>query len=81
MSTLTIVNNNGEHEVHSVRIDDGHISVLSIEDGSTIKMAEMESLFPGFKEIIKSADSTLSLLENLQSLRGDYIWAHVSGKL
>lgn len=79
--TLKIVNNDKLHEVHSVRIDDGHIEVIAIEDGSDVKISDMEELFPDFKEIIDNATDTVELLAALQQTNSDYIWAHVSGKL
>ena len=79
--TLKIVNNDLTKEVHSVRIDDGVITVIAIEDGSDVKIADMEELFPDFKEIIDNATDTVELLAALQQTNPDYIWAHVSGKL
>lgn len=79
--TLKIVNNDSTKEVHSVRIDDGVVSVIAIEDGSDVKIAEMEKLFPNFKEIVDNATDTVELLAALQQTNSDYIWAHVSGKL
>ena len=79
--TLKIVNNDLTKEVHSVRIDDGVITIIAIEDGSDVKIADMEELFPDFKEIIDNATETVELLAALQQTNPDYIWAHVSGKL
>lgn len=79
--TLKIVNNDLTKEVHSVRIDDGRIEIISIETGTNVSMSDMEELFPGFKSIIDSATDTASLLAALQQTNADYIWAHVSGKL
>lgn len=79
--TLKIVNNDLTKEVHSVRIDDGVITVIAVEDGSDVKIADMEELFPDFKEIIDNATDTVELLAALQQTNPDYIWAHVSGKL
>ncbi|QGR75593.1 hypothetical protein [Acinetobacter lwoffii] len=79
--TLKIVNNDLTKEVHSVRIDDGVITVIAIEDGSDVKISEMEELFPYFKEIIDNATNTVELLATLQQTNDKYIWAHVSGKI
>lgn len=79
--TLKIVNNDLTKEVHSVRIDDGVITVIAIEDGSDVKLSEMEKTFPNFKEIVDNATDTVELLAALQQTNSDYIWAHVSGKL
>lgn len=79
--TLKIVNNDLTKEVHSVRIDDGVITVIAVEDGSDVKIADMEELFPDFKESIDNATDTVELLAALQQTNPDYIWAHVSGKL
>ena len=79
--TLKIVNNDLTKEVHSVRIDDGVITVIAIEDGSDVKISDMEELFPDFKNIIDNATDTASLLAALQQTNSGYIWAHVSGKL
>lgn len=78
---LKIVNNDLTKEVHSVRIDDGVITVIAIEDGSDVKISDMEELFPDFKEIIDNATDTVELLAALQQTNDKYIWAHVSGKL
>lgn len=79
--TLKIVNNDLTKEVHSVRIDDGVITVIAIEDGSDVKLSDMEKTFPNFKEIVDNATETVELLAALQQTNPDYIWAHVSGKL
>lgn len=79
--TLKIVNNDLTKEVHSVRIDDGVITVIAIEDGSDVKLSDMEKTFPNFKEIVDNATETVELLAALQQTNSDYIWAHVSGKL
>lgn len=79
--TLKIVNNDLTKEIHSVRIDDGVITVIAVEDGSDVKLSEMEELFPDFKEIIDNATDTVELLVALQQTNSDYIWAHVSGKI
>ena len=79
--TLKIVSNNREKEVHSVRIDDGVITVIAVEDGSDVKISDMEKTFPGFKEIVDNAAETVELLTALQQTNDKYIWAHVSGKL
>lgn len=79
--TLKIINNDLTKEVHSVRIDDGVITVIAVEDGSDVKIADMEELFPYFKEIIDNATNTAEILAALQQTNPDYIWAHVSGKL
>ena len=79
--TLKIVNNDLTKEVHSVRIDDGVITVIAVEDGSDVKIADMEELFPDFKNIIDNATDTVELLTALQQTNPNYIWAHVSGKL
>ena len=79
--TLKIVNNDLTKEVHSVRIDDGVITVIAVEDGSDVKIADMEELFPDFKNIIDNATDTVELLTELQQTNPNYIWAHVSGKL
>lgn len=79
--TLKIVSNNGQAEVHSVRIDDGVITIIAIADGADVHIDEMESLFPNFTNIIHSASETSVLLGELQRANSDYIWAHVSGKL
>ena len=41
--TLKIVNNDLTKEVHSVRIDDGVITVIAVEDGSDVKISDMDS--------------------------------------
>ena len=79
--TLKIANNDGQNEVHSVRIDDGVITVIAIEDGTDVKIENMEELFPDFKETINNATDTTSLLAALQQTNDKYIWVHVSGKL
>lgn len=79
--TLKIVNNDGQQEVHSVRIEDGIITVISIEDGERILISDMEEIFPDFKSIIDSASNTLEILNGLTLTNPNYIWAHVSGKL
>lgn len=79
--TLKIVNNDLTKEVHSVRIDDGVITVIAIEDGSDVKLSDMEKTFPNFKEVVDNATDTVELLAALQQTNPDYIWAHVSGKL
>lgn len=79
--TLKIVNNDLIHEVHSVRIDDGVVTVIAIADGSNVDISEMEDLFPEFKEIIDKAIDTEDLLIKLHQTNLDYVWAHVSGKL
>ncbi|UJA01000.1 hypothetical protein [Acinetobacter johnsonii] len=79
--TLKIVNNDGQNEVHSVRIDDGRIEIISIETGVNVPISEMEEIFPNFKTIIDSASKTSELLDGLTQTNSDYIWAHVSGKL
>lgn len=79
--TLKIVNNNGQHEVHSVRIDDGRIEVILIESGENISLLDMEEIFPGFKVAIDKSESMLQVIENLTLLNAGYVWAHVSSKL
>ena len=79
--TLKIVNHNGNNEVHSVRIDDAVVSVIKIESGESVLIAEMEELFPDFKTIIGVAESTGELLDALYQANQNYQWAHVSGKL
>lgn len=79
--TLKIVNNDLTKEVHSVRIEDGLVTIIAIEDSSDVKLSEMEELFPDFKNIIDNSNDTASLLAALQQTNPDYIWAHVSGKL
>lgn len=79
--TLKIVNNNGQNEVHSVRIDDGRIEIISIETGANVSISDMEELFPGFKSIIDNAATTHEVLDGLSQVNSDYIWAHVSGQL
>lgn len=79
--TLKIVNNNLTKEVHSVRIDDGYIDIIAIEDGSNVKVSDMELLFPNFKTIVDNALDTESLLAELQASNPNFVWAHVSGKL
>lgn len=79
--TLKIVNNDLTKEVHSVRIDDGVITIIAVKDGSGVKLSEMEELFPDFKEIIDNATDTVELLDGLYQTNHDYQWAHVSGKL
>lgn len=81
MSSLTIVNNKDGIEIHSVRIDDGSVSVLNLADGSKLTANEMSELFPDFLNIIKSSENTEQLLSNLQLSNINYVWAHVSGKL
>ena len=78
---LKIVNNNGENEVHSVRLDDGVVNVIEIESGEPISIADMEELFPGFKTIIETSKSTGDLLDALYQTNHSYQWAHVSGQL
>lgn len=79
--TLKIVNNDGQNEVHSVRIDDGRIEIISIETGTNVSISDMEELFPGFKSIIDSAATTHEVLDGLSQVNSDYVWAHVSGQL
>ncbi|NWK48413.1 hypothetical protein HYG90_04290 [Acinetobacter sp. SwsAc7] len=79
--TLKIVNHDGNHEVHSVRLDDGVVSVVEIQSGESVSVADMEELFPGFKTIVGVAESTGELLDALYQTNHDYQWAHVSGKL
>ena len=79
--TLKIVNNDGQNEVHSVRIDDGRIEIISIETGTNVSISDMEELFPGFKSIIDSAATTHEVLDGLAQTNFDYVWARVSGKL
>ena len=78
---LKIVNNNGENAVHSVRIDDGVVSIIEIESGESISIVDMEELFPGFKTIVEVAESTRDLLDALYQTNHNYQWVHVSGKL
>ena len=40
--TLKIVSNDSMKEVHSVRLDDGVITIIAIEDGSDVTIKEME---------------------------------------
>lgn len=79
--TLKIVNNNGQNEVHSVRIDDGRIEIISIESGENVSISDMGDIFPDFKSIIDSASTTHEILDGLIQTNSDYIWAHVSGQL
>lgn len=79
--TLKIVNNDGQNEVHSVRVDDGRISIISIETGDNISLSDMEETFPDFKEIIDTSKTTYELLDRLAQTNPNYIWAHVSGKI
>ncbi|MBO3672788.1 hypothetical protein J5N52_12290 [Acinetobacter soli] len=79
--TLKIVNNDLTKEVHSVRIDDGVITVIAIEDSSNVTVKNMEKIFPNFQSIVDNATDTASLLAALQQTNDKYIWAHVSGKL
>lgn len=79
--TLKIVSINSTDQVHSVRIDDGVVTVIAIKNGSDVKISEMEKIFPNFKEIVDNATDTAQLLSDLQQTNSDYIWAHVSGKL
>ncbi|MDS7693798.1 hypothetical protein N7562_06300 [Acinetobacter soli] len=79
--TLKIVNNDLTKEIHSVRIDDGVITIIAVEDGSDVKLSDMEKIFPDFKNIIENNSDTTQLLSALQQTNPDYIWAHVSGKL
>ena len=79
--TLKIVNNNGQNETHSVRVDDGKIEVILIETGDNISLSDMEETFPDFKEIIDTSKTTYELLDRLVQTNPNYIWAHVSGKI
>ncbi|TMS48202.1 hypothetical protein [Acinetobacter lwoffii] len=79
--TLKIVNNDGQNEVHSVRIDEGRIEIISIETGANVSISDIEELFPGFKSIIDNASTTHEVLDELSQVNSDYIWAHVSGQL
>jgi hypothetical protein len=79
--TLKIVSNDSMKEVHSVRLDDGVITIIAIEDGSDVTIKEMEKLFPDFENIMKQAETTEGLLSSLQQTNDNYVWAHVSGKL
>lgn len=79
--TLKIVSINSTDQVHSVRIDDGVVTVIAIKNGSDMKVSDMEKIFPSFKEIIDNSTDTAQLLSDLQQTNSDYIWAHVSGKL
>ena len=79
--TLKIVSINSTDQVHSVRIDDGVVTVIAIKNGSDMKVSDMEKIFPSFKEIIDNATDTAQLLSDLQQTNDDFIWAHVSGKL
>lgn len=79
--TLMIKNNKDGEEVHSAKIDDGHIEVVTIKDGKNMTVKKLEETFPDFKETVDSAIDTADLLGALTSLNRDYIWAHVSGKL
>ena len=79
--TLKIVSINSTDQVHSVRIDDGVVTVIAIKNGSDMKVSDMEKIFPSFKEIIDNSMDTVQLLSDLQQTNSDYIWAHVSGKI
>ena len=79
--TLKIVNNNGQNEVHSVRIDDGRIEIISIETGTNVSISDIEELWPDFKSIIDNASTTHEVLDGLSQVNSDYVWAHVSGQL
>ena len=79
--TLKIANNDGQNEVHSVRVDDGRIEIISIETGTNVSISDMEELFPGFKSILDNATNTHEVLDGLSQANSDYIWAHVSGQL
>ena len=79
--TLKIVSINSTDQVHSVRIDDGVVTVIAIKNGSDMKVSDMEKIFPSFKEIIDNSMDTAQLLSDLQQANSDYIWAHVSGKI
>ena len=79
--TLKIVNNDLTKEVHSVRIDDGVITIIAVEDGADVTVKNMEKTFPGFKEIVDNSTETVELLAALQQTNDQFIWAHVSGKL
>ena len=79
--TLKIVNSDGQNEVHSVRVDDGRIEIISIETGTNVSISDMEELFPGFKSILDNATNTHEVLDGLSQVNADYVWAHVSGKL
>lgn len=79
--TLKIVSNDSTQEVHSVRIDDGVITIIAVSNGSKVTISEMDELFPDFENIVKSAAETKELLSNLQSANDGFVWAHVSGKL
>lgn len=81
MSVLKIVSNDLTKEVHSVRIEDGAVSVVDIEDGGSISIEDMEELFPEFIENIRTSRTTEDVLNKLQASNNDFIWAHVSGKL
>lgn len=79
--TLMIKSNKNGEEIHSVKIDDGHIEVVTIKDGKNMTVKKLEDTFQGFKETVDAAQDTAELLGALTSLNQDYIWAHVSGKL
>ena len=79
--TLKIVNNNGQNETHSVRVDDGKIEVILIETGDNISLSDMEETFPDFKAIIDTSKTTYELLDRLVQTNPNYIWAYVSGKI
>lgn len=79
--TLKIANNDGQNEVHSVRVDDGRIEIISIETGTNVSISDMEETFPDFKAIIDTSKTTYELLDRLAQTNPNYIWAHVSGKI
>lgn len=79
--TLKIVSNDFSKEVHSVRIDDGVITVIAVEDGADVTVKNMEKNFPNFQSIIETSTETSEILGRLEATNSDYIWAHVSGKL
>ena len=79
--TLKIVNNDGQNEVHSVRVDDGRIEIISIETGTNVSISDMEETFPDFKAIIDTSKTTYELLDRLAQTNPNYIWAYVSGKI
>ena len=79
--TLKIVSHDGQTEVHSVRIDDGRIEIISIETGTNVSISDMEELSPGFKSILDNATNTHEVLDGLSQVNADYVWAHVSGQL
>ena len=80
--TLIVVNNLQGKEVHLFEIDiQGSVSVFNLETHQDILLEEIFDIFPGIEQVMQDPLSTSSLIQRLQELNYDYVWAHVSGKL